>query len=97
MRWLVIVWLFALPVRAEELSALAHLDAGTSHVQAVSGGVDLLLTLSQPVPWRVRVLDHPARLVMDFREVDWQGIDAMPLAKGAVTALRAGVFRPGWS
>ena len=97
MRWLVMVWLCAVPAQAEELSALAHLDAGASHVQAVSGGVDLLLTLSQPVPWRVRVLDQPARLVMDFREVDWQGVGAMPLTKGAVTALRAGVFRPGWS
>ena len=97
MRWLVMVWLCAVPAQAEELSALAHLDAGASHVQAVSGGVDLLLTLSQPVPWRVRVLDQPARLVMDFREVDWQGVGAMPLSKGAVTALRAGVFRPGWS
>jgi len=97
MRWLMMVWLCAVPARAEELSALAHLDAGASHVQAVSGGVDLLLTLSQPVPWRVRVLDQPARLVMDFREVDWQGVGAMPLTKGAVTALRAGVFRPGWS
>ena len=97
MRWLVMVWLCAVPAQAEELSALAHLDAGASHVQAVSGGVDLLLTLSQPVPWRVRVLDQPARLVMDFREVDWQGVGAMPLTKGAGTALRAGVFRPGWS
>jgi len=97
MRWLVMVWLCAVPAQAEELSALAHLDAGASHVQAVSGGVDLLLTLSQPVPWRVRVLDQPARLVMDFREVDWQGVGSMPLNKGAVTALRAGVFRPGWS
>ncbi|MBC7740423.1 MAG: N-acetylmuramoyl-L-alanine amidase, partial [Candidatus Saccharibacteria bacterium] len=58
---------------------------------------DVVLSLSQPVPWRVRVLDQPARLVMDFREVDWTGIGAVPLESGAVTALRAGVFRPGWS
>ncbi len=98
MRWLwVVLWLITAQAQAQDLSALAHLDAKASHVQAVAGGVDLLLTLSQPVPWRVRLLDQPARLVMDFREVDWNGIDAVPLTKGAVTGLRAGVFRPGWS
>ncbi len=34
---------------------------------------------------------------MDFREVDWAGLDTMKLDKGKVTGLRAGVFRPGWS
>lgn len=49
----------------------------------------------RPVPWRVRLLDNPPRLVMDFREVDWLGIDK--LRREGVADLRAGVFRPGWS
>ena len=98
MRWLaVVLWLITGSVQAQDLSALAHLDAKASHIQPGSGGVDILLSLSQPVPWRVRVLDQPPRLVMDFREVDWTGLAAMPVAKGAIMGLRAGVFRPGWS
>ena len=90
--------LLAGPAMAQGLSALARLDPGASHLRdAGGGGVDLVLSLSQPVPWRVRVLDKPARVVMDFREVDWTGLDGMAQDRGAVTAVRAGVFRPGWS
>lgn len=83
--------------RAQDLTALARLDPAASHVLDQGGGVDLRLTLSQPVPWRVRVLDQPPRLVMDFREVDWVGLDGMVRDSAVVTGLRAGVFRPGWS
>ena len=98
MRFLaILLWLFTSGVQAQDLTALARLDPQASHVLNSASGVDVALTLSQPVPWRVRVLDQPARLVMDFREVDWTGIAGMAQDKGAVTGLRAGVFRPGWS
>ncbi len=87
----------ALPVAAQDLSALARLDPGQSALKDEAGGVALTLAISQPVPWRVRVLDQPPRLVVDFREVDWTGLDKMPQAAAAVAGLRAGVFRPGWS
>ncbi len=83
-------------VRAQELSALAKLDPAGSAVQAEGAGVALRFALSQPVPWRVRVLDQPPRLVLDLREVDWTGIDRLQ-RPAAVLGLRAGVFRPGWS
>lgn len=92
-----ILWLLTGAAQAQDLSALARLDPAASHVLNRAGGVEVVLALSQPVPWRVRVLDNPARLVMDFREVDWNGVDGMARDKGAVTALRAGVFRAGWS
>ena len=82
---------------AQDLTALAHLDPAASHLRDQGGGVDVVLAISQPVPWRVRVLDAPPRLVVDFREVDWAGLAAMPQASPAVTGVRAGVFRPGWS
>jgi N-acetylmuramoyl-L-alanine amidase len=85
-----------LPVSAQELSALARLSAERSSISQDGGGVALRLAVSQPVPWRLRVMDAPPRLVVDTREVDWRGIDALPLPEGVV-ALRAGVFRPGWS
>lgn len=86
----------ALP--AQELSALARLDVARSSVQAASGGaVQVTLALSQPVPWRVRLLDGPPRLLLDFREVDWAGVSGLKHSASQVVDLRAGVFRPGWS
>ena len=85
--------------RAQELSALARLDAAASSLQAAGGGIDLQLALSQPVPWRVVTLDAPPRLVLDFREVDFGNsgaITGLGLPDGVV-ALRTGRFRPGWS
>src|SRR3989338_7577515 len=81
---LLVLWaLWALPAAGQELSGLARLDAAASEID----GGEVTLALSQPVPWRVRVLDDPARVVLDFREGDWAGLAAM---------LRAGFSRPGW-
>lgn len=80
---------------AEDLSGLARFDAGASHLTGGAGGMTLDLALSQPVPWRLRFRADPARLILDAREVDWTGLDALPRPAG--TELRAGVFRPGWS
>lgn len=96
----VLVLVFAtlgLQAPAQELSALARLEAARSGVTADETGLTVTLGLSQPIPWRVRLLDNPPRLVMDFREVDWTGLDAMPRMAPMVKDLRAGVFRPGWS
>ena len=83
--------------QSQELSALARLDPARSAVTGDAQGVSVTLSLSQPVPWRVRLLNDPPRAVVDFREVDWTGLDAMPRSAPQVTDLRAGVFRPGWS
>lgn len=81
---------------AQDLSALARLDAENSYI-AGTGPVAVELAISQPVPWRVRVLADPPRVVLDVREVDWTGLDGMEREAGALLDLRAGVFRPGWS
>jgi N-acetylmuramoyl-L-alanine amidase len=84
------------PVGAEALSALARLDAGRSSLVEGAEGLTLVLELSQPVPWRLRLIDDPPRLVIDTREVDWTGAAGIALPE-AVVAFRAGRFRPGWS
>lgn len=86
-----------LPAAAQELSALARLDPARTFLKADGDEVALTLGLSQPVPWRVRVLDQPPRLIMDFREVDWTGLEGLGQDVPQVLGLRAGVFRPGWS
>lgn len=85
--------------QAQELSGLARVDQAQSALTDNRGGaVDLRLSLSQGVPWRVFTLDAPRRLVIDFREVDWTGFDAADFDRSAaVRDLRAGRYRPGWT
>jgi N-acetylmuramoyl-L-alanine amidase len=96
LRALILFLLTSLPLRAEDLSALARVDAMRSGLVATGSGLELRLGLSQPVPWRVRLLDNPPRLVIDTREVDWSGAEVLAMVRPAV-AMRAGSFRPGWS
>jgi N-acetylmuramoyl-L-alanine amidase len=93
-----VAWFGSAPISfAQDLSALARLDvAGTSFD---GDGADILITLpiSQPVPWRARLLADPPRLVMDFREVDFASVGSVPITTAHIKAVRAGVYRPGWS
>jgi N-acetylmuramoyl-L-alanine amidase len=96
LRSLLILLLLALPSAAQELSALAKVNPMRSGIVATGAGLELRLELSQPVPWRLRLMDNPPRLVIDAREVDWKGAEALAVVRPGVS-LRAGRFRPGWS
>lgn len=96
MRSLLVLLLLALPSAAQELSALAKVNPMRSGIVATGAGLELRLDLSQPVPWRLRLMDNPPRLVIDAREVDWKGAEALAVVRPGVS-LRAGRFRPGWS
>ncbi|MFZ1471044.1 MAG: N-acetylmuramoyl-L-alanine amidase [Paracoccaceae bacterium] len=93
---IVMLW-SALPGAAQELSALARLSPEASQIAAEGQGIRVQLAISQAVPWRVRVLDQPPRLVLDVREVDWAGLPDVPHSASQILQTRAGVFRPGWS
>ncbi len=82
---------------AQELSGLARLDVAASSMRNDAGSVVVRLGLSQPVPWRVRLLNGPPRVILDFREVDWTGIEGVARDAAQIGDLRAGTFRPGWS
>ncbi len=86
-------------VNAQQLQALARVDpAKSAIVENGDGGIDLQLSLSQPVPFRLFTLDKPLRLVLDFQEVDWTGFDETAVIQTEKVAdLRYGIFRPGWS
>ena len=77
--------------------ALARLIPAESGLTATTDGVAVTLALSQPVPFRVFTLTDPARVVIDFREVDfgtWAGETDLP---PAITAIEAGLARGlGW-
>lgn len=84
--------------QSDDLSALAQVDPARSALLDAGEGIALDLGLSQPVPFRVSLLDGPPRLVIDFREVDFTGLDPATLdGASRVTGLRMGRFRPGWS
>ncbi|NJM82443.1 MAG: N-acetylmuramoyl-L-alanine amidase [Tabrizicola sp.] len=91
------VLLAAAGTGAQELSALARLAPDQSSVESRGAVAKIRLGISQPVPWRVRLLADPPRLILDVREVDWTGMSEVALNGPAVIAARAGVFRPGWS
>lgn len=86
-----------IPVAAQELTGLARFDADKSAVMGSRGNFTLSLAITQPVPWRVRVLDNPTRLVIDTREVDWTQISEFNHDSVAVSEFRAGSMRQGWS
>ncbi len=94
------VCVFAGPAaNAQQLQALARLEASRSSIrERFSGDVDITLKLTQAVPYRVFTLGAPYRLVIDFREVGFEGLDGETLiGTDAIKSLRFGVFRPGWS
>ncbi|WP_375227563.1 N-acetylmuramoyl-L-alanine amidase [Roseobacter sp. S98] len=63
------------------------------------GGAVMTLSLSHGVPFRVFTLDAPPRLVVDFRGLNTEAIPAETMVQqsAAISGLRSGVFRPGWS
>lgn len=82
----------------QELSGLARLDMSKSRIADRARGVSINLALSQGVPYRVFSLTDPARLVVDFREIDWHGVTKQALlTQGRAKDVRFGGFRPGWS
>ncbi len=99
-RLLTLILVLATPVAAQDLTALARVDAARSEISdGWFGKTELRVGLSQGVPFRVFLLDEPARLVVDFREADWSGVapSALLAEPGRVSAVRFGAFQPGWS
>jgi N-acetylmuramoyl-L-alanine amidase len=84
---------------AQGFGALARVIAGESRVAAADGGISVTLGLSQPVPFRVFTLADPWRVVVDFREVLWDGLP--PGFGGDVAGLArletGAALDPGWS
>ncbi len=83
---------------ADPLVALARVDAGTSKIEAQKETLIVSLGLSQPVPYRVVMVADPPRLVIDFHEVAWDGINTETLVQtDKVLSLAAGPVKPGLS
>lgn len=95
------VWPLASPAQDAGFTALARLLPGST-LGMQGQGAELVLRLSQAVPFRVRLVDGPPRLVVDFQEVDFVALaGADPGAvlgrTGAVADIRHGRADEGWS
>lgn len=93
-------WAWTTSAQAQDLTALARVHPDKSEISDHwFGKTKLTLGLSQGVPYRVFLLDAPARLVVDFREVDFTGLrkDTFLHEPGRIEAVRFGAFQPGWS
>lgn len=95
------LWVGSLSVSAAQaVDAPARIDAASSGLeQDWFGRTTLRLELTHGVPFRVFTLDDPARLVLDFRDLTWEGITPEHIL-GDVTgidAVRFGAFQTGWS
>lgn len=64
-------------------------------LRATGDGVVLDLALSQPVPFRVRLLGSPPRAVLEFDTVDWQGLELN--GRSGLQAVRLGHRGDGWA
>lgn len=74
------------------------LEEGTS-LTAGRDAIALRLALSQPAPFRVRMLANPPRLVVDVNTLDWGSnrLGAELARPGPVGAVRAGHLPDGWA
>ncbi|MGJ8583002.1 MAG: N-acetylmuramoyl-L-alanine amidase [Marinosulfonomonas sp.] len=85
-------------VNASDLAALARVVPGQAELRDVGDSVELHLGITQAVPYRIFTLTDPMRVVVDFNELDWAGVDARAFDQSdVVTSVGMGGFRPGWS
>ena len=83
---------------AQDFTGRARILPDETRAADTERGVTLNLGMTQGVPYRVFTLDDPARLIADFREVDWTGLDpALFTQTTAVSDARFGQYRPGWT
>jgi N-acetylmuramoyl-L-alanine amidase len=95
---LAVIWAGAMAA-ASEFSALARIVPEETRIEdSDDRGVALRFGLSLGVPYRLFTLDSPPRLVIDFREVDWQGARAEAILRSArIRQVQFGAYVSGWS
>ncbi len=96
---LALIWALTGVAIAQDFSALARALPDQSRiVDEGNTGVRVDLGLSQGVPYRVFTLRDPYRMVLDFQEVDWSGLDRETfLRSDRISGVQYGAYVPGWS
>ncbi len=82
----------------DEAVGVARIDMDASRIEDFGSDLQVELTMSRAVPWRVFTLDAPYRLVADFGEVDFDESDLGALIESDnVQGVTHGRYREGWS
>jgi N-acetylmuramoyl-L-alanine amidase len=83
---------------ARSMGGQAHvLEQGTA-LSVTREAVAFDLSLSQPVPYRLRLIGAPPRLVMDLNTISWGETDLQALADAqGLAGLRLGHLPDGWA
>ncbi|WP_425078431.1 N-acetylmuramoyl-L-alanine amidase [Ruegeria denitrificans] len=94
-----LIWALAGSAVAQDFSALARIQPDQSRITDVGRtGVRVDIGLSQGVPYRIFTLQDPYRMVLDFNEVDWTGLNRTDfLQSERVSGVQFGAYVPGWS
>jgi N-acetylmuramoyl-L-alanine amidase len=85
--------------KAQSLSGLARIDASRSYVQDHNWRqVEIQLTISQSVPYRIYQLNNPMRLIVEFNEVVFDGLNGENFDQSKrVSNVEFGSLGTGWS
>lgn len=88
-----------LPLAAQSvLGGQARLLANGTRLVSDARAIELALALSQPVPFRLRLLAAPPRLVLDLNTLDWDGAAQFLGDGGAgLSAWRVVGLPDGWA
>lgn len=89
----------SLPWQADADPFSVRFDPERSGAWATAfGNIKIDVAAGAPVPWRVFVLDEPARLIVDVKYLAWP-MSATELYAGpdVIDQVNIGTFRPGWS
>lgn len=82
---------------AQDLRAVARVDMAGSAVTDTRGGAELVLALTQAVPYRIYALADPMRVVIEFREVRFErDLSALDRAE-RIETVSWGPGPTGWS
>ncbi|MEX0329110.1 MAG: N-acetylmuramoyl-L-alanine amidase [Ruegeria sp.] len=94
-----LIWALSSAALAHDFSALARVLPEQSKITDQGrAGVRVELALTQGVPYRIFTLQDPYRMVLDFQEVDWTGLDHDTfLQSRRISDVQYGAYVPGWS
>ena len=91
-------WFAALMVCAQAAFAQVAVDPDRTAIRDGWWTLEVAVGLDAITPYRVYTLDAPRRLVVDFADVQFDGLSADDLIDGdRATAVRFGPLRPGWA
>jgi len=93
-----LIWAFLTGLcAAQDLRAVARVEMGASGVVDTRGGAELVLALTQAVPYRIYALGDPMRIVVEFREVRFErDLSALDRAE-RIESVSWGPGPTGWS